>query len=280
MKPDDLSRRAPLALFLGAGDLATAAGRRLRLAGFEVVYLESERPTALRRGVAFAAAVYEGSITVEGVTAVLVPGPLEAREILARGDIAVLVDPRAASLQAFRPDVLVDGRMTKGREPLFPTTTVAAPCVIGLGPGFVAGRDVHAVVETCRGPDLGRVIVEGSALPDSGVPGIVAGLGEPRVLRSPADGVFIPLRAIGDLVSEGETVAEVNGVPVRAATGGVIRGLLHGGLRVARGRKVGDVDPRGEPALCSRISDKAHAVAEGVLRALPASLVFLERSLP
>ena len=254
----------PLAVIRGAGDLATAVGRRLHLCGFSVAHLEIPRPTVIRRAVAFATAVYEGRSTVEEVTAVLARDAAAARVAVESGSVAVLVDPEARCLGELAPVLLVDAILAKRNTG---TRLEMAPCVVALGPGFTAGVDAHAVVETCRGHDLGRVYTSGAALPDTGVPGEVNGAGAERVLRAPCAGVFHPLCAIGERVGAGERVAEVGGAPVRSLLDGVLRGILHPGLDVAAGQKVGDVDPRGERRLCFTVSDKANAVAGGVLEA-------------
>ncbi len=254
----------PLAVIRGAGDLATATGRRLHLSGFSVACLEIAQPTVIRRSVAFASAVFEGRITVEDVTAILARDVSEARSIVQAGRIAVLVDPEAKCVLALRPVLVVDAILAKRNTG---TTRDMAPCVVALGPGFTAGVDAHAVVETCRGHDLGRVYTSGSALRDTGVPGAVAGLGAERVLRAPCAGLFRPVKAIGETVRVGEVVAEVAGEPVRTSIDGILRGILYPGLEVERNQKIGDVDPRGERALCFTISDKANAVAGGVLEA-------------
>jgi xanthine dehydrogenase accessory factor len=229
-----------------------------------VVHLETDAPTAIRRKVAFASAVYQGSVAVEGVEALLARDVAGARAILGQEKVAVLVDPDAASLAALRPVLVVDAILAKQN---LGTRRDMAPRVVALGPGFVAGSDVHAVVETCRGHDLGRVITSGAARPDTGVPGAIEGFDVERLLRAPQAGTFRPAREIGDSVGAGDVVADVNGAPVRAAIGGVLRGLLHPGLPVREGQKVGDIDPRGERPLCFTISDKANAVAGGVLEA-------------
>jgi xanthine dehydrogenase accessory factor len=181
------------------------------------------------------------------------------------GDIAVLRDPEASSLQALRPAAVVDAIMAKRTTG---TSRAMAPFVVGLGPGFNAVRDVDAVVETNRGPDLGRVIWAGEAEANTGEPGPVAGRTASRVLRAPASGRLLALRSIGDIVREGEPVAEVDGQIVRAGFLGLVRGLARDGLTVERGMKIGDIDPRLEPSLTHRVSDKALAVAGGVLEAL------------
>ena len=254
----------PIAVVRGGGDLATAVGRRLHLCGFSVVQLETAAPTVIRRGVAFAAAVFQGRIAVEGVEAMLARDVATARALLGEGRVAVLVDPDAASIGGLRPQLVVDAIMAKRN---LGTHRGMAPRVVALGPGFVAGTDVHAVVETCRGHDLGRVITSGAAEPDTGIPGTIGGYDVQRVLRAPRAGTFRPAREIGDHVRAGEAVAEVAGARIPAAIDGVVRGLLYPGLPVREGQKVGDVDPRGQRSLCFTISDKANAVAGGVLEA-------------
>lgn len=254
----------PNAVVRGAGDLATAVGRRLHLCGFSVVHLEIPRPTVIRRTVAFASAVFQERITVEGVEAVLAPHVAGARSLLEQGKVAVLIDPEAASIASLRPVLVVDAILAKRN---LGTRLDMAPRVVAIGPGFEAGADAHAVVETCRGHDLGRVYTSGSARPDTGVPGAIEGVGAERVLRAPADGTFRPAREIGAMVRPHDLVAEVDGLPIRSTIGGVLRGILHEGLTVFRNQKVADVDPRGDVSLCFTTSDKANAVAGGVLEA-------------
>jgi len=254
-----------LVVIKGGGDLASGVAHRLHQAGFQVIITEIAQPTVIRRAVAFAGAVYDGMITIEGVTARLVADVAAALAATGRGEIAVLTAPRGEVITALRPDIVIDAILAKAN---LGTTKDQANIVIALGPGFTAGRDVHAVVETRRGHYLGRVIWQGEAAANTGIPGIIKGYGEERVLRAPADGVFQACKAIGDMVTAGETVATVNGVPMKATISGVLRGLLHDGLQVTRGMKVGDVDPRGERDFCFTISDKARAVAGGVLEAV------------
>nr|WP_277998722.1 selenium-dependent molybdenum cofactor biosynthesis protein YqeB [Moorella sulfitireducens] len=249
----------------GAGDLASGVAHRLHQAGFLVIMTEIPRPTVIRRAVAFAEAVYSGATTVEGVTARLVTGPEEALAQTMRGEIAVMVDPEARVIAALRPEIIVDAILTKTN---LGTSIDQAPIVIALGPGFTAGRDAHAVVETKRGHYLGRVIWEGEALPNTGIPGEVMGYTEARVLRAPADGIFKGCKVIGDPVAAGEIVAMVGEVPLPARISGVLRGILHDGLEVTPGMKAGDIDPRGERDYCFTISEKARAVAGGVLEAI------------
>jgi xanthine dehydrogenase accessory factor len=238
-----------------------------------VVILECPRPTVIRRRVAFATAMYEGEVTVEGVTArratlEQVPALLEA------GLIPVLDDPEGRAVDRLRPEVVVDAIMAKRNTG---TRLTDAPLVVALGPGFRAGRDCHAVVETARGHFLGRVYWEGEALPNTGVPGEVGGATAERVLRAPADGIFQSCAQIGDLVEAGQIVAWVNGRPVQARLRGVLRGLLADGLEVHAGMKVGDVDPRAERSHCFTVSDKALSIAGGVLEAISS---WLNRAIP
>ena len=177
----------------------------------------------------------------------------------------MIVDPEGASIRRLRPHVVVDAIMAKRNTG---THITDAPVVVALGPGFTAGVDCHAVIETNRGHNLGRVILEGSAEPNTGVPGTVGGESARRVLRAPTEGTFRAVRAIGDRVQEGEVVAYVDDAPVRSQLNGVLRGLLHDGFRVHRGMKVGDVDPRGVVAHCFTISDKALAIGGGVVEAI------------
>jgi len=237
--------------------------------GFEVAMAEIAQPTPVRRTVAFAEAVYDGRATVEGVEAVLVDRVEAAETKMAEGYIAVLVDPEARVRGELLPDVLVDAIVAKRN---LGTRITDAPVVVALGPGFIAGSDCHAVVETMRGHTLGRAIYQGRALPNTGVPGEIGGAGAERVLRAPADGVFAASRRIGDRVHRGDAVAFVGGVPMRASIDGVLRGLLRSGLAVTRGLKAGDVDPRAEIEHCFTVSDKALAIGGGVLEAACALL--------
>ena len=248
----------------GAGDLATGVAYRLHRVGFHVLMTEVAQPTTVRRTVAFSEAVYDGRCTVEGLDAVRVEGPSGAWAAFEQDAVAVIVDPEASVVRELRPVLLVDAIIAKKN---LGTTLSDAPAVVALGPGFSAGEDVHAVVETMRGHDLGRVIWQGEALPNTGVPGEIGGHGAERVLRAPAAGIFTGLRAIGDQVQPGDRVAEVEGEPVLTTIGGVLRGMVRSGLPVTPGFKVADVDPRARPEHCLTISDKALAVAGGVLEA-------------
>ena len=254
-----------LVLIKGAGDLATGAAVRLHRAGFDLVMTEVARPTAVRRTVAFSQCMYDGTAVVEGITARRVSGPAEALAALERGEVPVLCDPGAEILKELPFDGVVDAILAKKN---LGTAITDAPIVLALGPGFTAGVDCHGVVETQRGHDLGRLILSGSAAPNTGVPGDIGGYTEERIIRAPADGVFVPLAAIGDRVEAGQPVAEVAGEVVRARLTGVVRGMLPAGLAVTRGMKAGDIDPRCEARHCFTVSDKARAIGGGVLEGL------------
>jgi len=249
----------------------------LHLAGFSVVVLEIEKPVCVRRTVSFANAVYEFFWEVEGVSSALAPSVPGAFELIQKGIVPVLVDPEGESIAEFQPTILVDARMAKK---CLGTKGTDAPVVIALGPGFSAPEDAHFIIETARGHDLGRVITRGSALPDTGIPGEVGKETVHRVLRAPTSGLFVGNRNIGDFVQKDEVVAEVSGYPVLTRISGVLRGLLHDGLTVVEGQKVGDVDPRGDPSYCYRISDKANAIAGGVMEAVLRGISTLASSSP
>ncbi|MDR0624758.1 MAG: EF2563 family selenium-dependent molybdenum hydroxylase system protein [Treponema sp.] len=249
----------------GAGDLASGTALRLRHAGFDIAMTEIPRPLAVRRTVCFSPAVYEGSARVEDLCAALARDERDLEDCLRRGRIAVFVDPRARIVEKISPDVLVDAIMAKKNTG---TSIHDAPVVIALGPGFTAGIDCHAVIETMRGHTLGRVITQGSALPNTGVPGDIGGHTGERLLRSPAEGIFEGRAKIGDLVKKGDTVALAGDLPIRAGIDGVLRGLLPSGTPVSPGMKAGDIDPRCEVSHCFTVSDKALAIAGGVLEAI------------
>lgn len=254
-----------LVLIKGAGDLATGSAIRLHRAGLQVVMTDIERPTAVRRTVALCQCIYDGAATVEGVTARRAADAQEARSILAAGDIPVLIDPQAGILGQLPFDGVVDAILAKKN---LNTKMSDARAVIALGPGFTAGADCHGVVETMRGHDLGRLLTEGSAIPDTGVPGVIGGYARERIIRASADGFFEPVAKIGDIVAEGDLVARVDGTPVYALMPGMVRGMLPVGLPVKKGMKAGDIDPRCELRHCFTVSDKARAIAGGVLEGL------------
>lgn len=254
-----------LTLIRGAGDIASGIALRLYRAGFSVVMTETERPTTIRRTVAFSDAVVKGEQTVEDITAFRADTWEDALCFLNQKNIPVLVDPDCISRKHLHPDVLVDAILAKRN---LGTKITDAPIVIGIGPGFTAGIDCHAVVETMRGHTLGRVYYEGSALPNTNIPGLIGGFAGERVLRAPADGVFIGAHRIGDYVESGETVGFVEGQPMKATISGTLRGLLADGVPVKKGMKSGDVDPRGEKGYCDLVSDKALSIGGGVLEAI------------
>ncbi len=249
----------------GAGDLASGAIMRLHRAGFRVVATETAQPTTVRRTVAFSEAVYSGEVEVEGVRARGVASLSEVSKAWREDVIPVLVDPRSEIVKVLRPPVLVDAIMAKRN---CGTTLDDAPVVIGLGPGFVAGVDVHAVVETNRGHHLGRVLLQGEAEPDTGVPGEIGGHATARLLRAPCAGLLRANLDIGDSVKPGEVICWINDTPVKAQIAGVLRGVLHEGLPVYEGMKIGDIDPRAAREHCFTISDKSLSVGGGVLEAV------------
>jgi xanthine dehydrogenase accessory factor len=223
----------------------------------------------VRRTVAFSEAVYDGQVSVEGVRATLAEDVAGVRRLIEEGEIAVVVDPETTVLHDLSPVLLVDAIVAKRN---LGTAAGDARAVIALGPGFLAGRDAHAVIETCRGHSLGRVITEGTALPDTGVPGEIGGRTTERVLRAPSDGILVSDLDIGAQVDPGDVVARVGGEDVRTPIGGVLRGLLRPGIRVSAGMKLGDGDPRASRDHCALVSDKALAIAGGVLEAACALL--------
>ena len=254
-----------LVLIRGAGDIATGIALRLYRGGLRVVMTDLPRSTAIRRTVCFSQAIVLGETTVEGVRAVRADTASQALERLAEGAVSVLPDPALTCLTSLRPDALVDAILAKKN---LGTHITDAPVVVGVGPGFTAGTDCHAVVETMRGHTLGRVIYDGAALPNTNIPGLIGGYAGERVLRAPADGVFHQILNIGDEVKAGDIAGEVDGQPMRCTIGGVLRGLLADGTPVHKGMKSGDVDPRCRPEYCTTASDKALAVGGGVLEAI------------
>jgi xanthine dehydrogenase accessory factor len=254
-----------LILIKGAGDLASGVAYRLKRAGFPLMMTELPTPLMVRRAVCFGEAVYTGKTTVEGITARRVDTPAQARDLTATGIIPVLVAPQPDAAQQLHPAVLVDAIMAKRNTG---TTLADAPLVIALGPGFSAGQDCHAVIETNRGHWLGRVIYAGSAQADTKTPGPVKGHQTDRVLRAPASGHVLPAAALGQIIEPGQLIATINGVPVVAPFGGVLRGLIHPSVPVTPGLKIGDLDPRGVVEHCFTISDKSLAVGGGVLEAV------------
>lgn len=250
----------------GAGDLATGIACRLYRGGFvRLLMTEIEHPLAVRRMVSFCEAVYEGSCSVEGIQSVKISDTMEVDKAWKDRLIPILVDPENRSRHALQPDVLIDAIMAKKN---MGTTMTDAPLVIGLGPGFTAGQDVHYVIETQRGHDMGRLIQNGSASPDTGVPGDIGGKTNQRVLRAPVDGIFLSDLPIGRSVLEGAVVGSVSGKPVFASLTGVLRGMIRPGTTVTAGLKIGDIDPRNDQASCHTISEKARALGGSALEAI------------
>lgn len=292
----------------GAGDLATGIIHRLHRAGHRVIALETDYPAAIRRQVSFCEAVYDGSAAVEGVTARLVPALTDAETdtetcsgindipaahvasekwdrsaieaVLEAGELPLLIDPKGESIELLRPDVVVDAIIAKKN---LGTTINMAPLVIGVGPGFTAGQDVHLVIESMRGHNLARIITDGMAQPNTGVPGNIAGFTSERVIHAPAAGYIHDVRKIGDIVQKGDEIARIypdkesydnalsEYVPVNATITGIIRGLIREGYYFREGFKIADIDPReSELTNCFTISDKARSIAGSVLEAVSA----------
>lgn len=254
-----------LTVIRGAGDLASGIALRLWRSGIRVVMTDVERPTAIRRTVCFSEAVVHGETAVEGVTARRAETAAQALELLREGVIPVLADPDGHCIPDLRPVAVVDAILAKRN---LGTRITDAPVVIGVGPGFTAGEDCHAAVETMRGHYLGRVLYEGSPIPNTGVPGLIGGFAGERVLRAPADGAFHRILDIGDRVKMGDVAATVEGAPMLCTLDGILRGILADGTPVHRGMKAGDIDPRCEEKHCYCASDKALAVGGGVLEAI------------
>lgn len=253
-----------LVLIRGAGDIATGIALRLYRSGLQVVMTDLPRPTAIRRTVCFSQAIILGSFSVEGITGQRCTSDAVSA-VLAAGNIPVLADPDCTCRDMLKPDVLVDAILAKRN---LGTRITDAPVVIAAGPGFTAGTDCHAVIETMRGHYLGRVILNGPAQPNTAIPGLIGGYAGERVLRAPQDGIFRQIRDIGAQVQPGDTVAYVGNQPVVCTIGGVLRGILPDGTPVYKGMKSGDVDPRCQPDHCRCASDKALAVGGGVLEAI------------
>ena len=292
----------------GAGDLATGIIHRLHRAGHRVIALETDYPAAIRRQVSFCEAVYDGSAAVEGVTARLVPALADAETdtetcsgindtpaahivsekwdssaieaVLEAGEVPLLIDPKGESIELLKPDVVVDAIIAKKN---LGTTINMAPLVIGVGPGFTAGQDVHLVIESMRGHNLARIITDGMARPNTGVPGNIAGFTSERVIHAPAAGYIHDVRKIGDIVQKGDEIARIypdkesydnalsEYVPVNATITGIIRGLIREGYYFRKGFKIADIDPReSELTNCFTISDKARSIAGSVLEAVSA----------
>jgi xanthine dehydrogenase accessory factor len=250
----------------GAGEMASAVAWRLYMANFKkILMLETANPLAVRREVSFCEALHDGSQSVEGVNAIAAASIEAIHTAWEQGRIAVAADPQWRLLEQVKPQVVVDAILAKKN---IGTRMMDAELVIGLGPGFNAANDVHMVIETNRGHDLGRIITAGSAEANTGVPGAIAGFTEERVLRAPAGGKFKTTRSIGDFVVADEIIGTVAGQTVSSRINGVLRGLIRSETTVTRGLKIGDVDPRGQKHYCYTISEKARAIGGSVLEAV------------
>lgn len=254
-----------MVLIKGAGDLATGIAYRLKKSGFDVVMTEIHKPTTVRRTVAFSQAVFDNEIVIEGIKGVKVNNINEIYEEIREGNIPIIIDEKAEIIKELRPNVVVDAIIAKKN---LGTSIEDAPIVIGVGPGFEARVDCHLVVETKRGHYLGKVIEEGSAIPNTGVPGNIGGYTKERIIRASSNGKIKPVVAIGDFVKKGDIVAYIDGIEVLAEIDGIVRGMLQEGIEVFKGMKSGDIDPRCEKDHCFTISDKARSIGGGVLEAI------------
>ena len=252
-------------LIKGAGDLATGIAYRLKKSGFDIVMTEIDKPTTVRRTVAFSQAVFDNEIVIEGIKGVKVNNINEIYKEINQGNIPIIIDEKAEIIKELRPDVVVDAIIAKKN---LGTNIKDAPIVIGVGPGFEAKVDCHLVFETKRGHYLGKVIEEGSAIPNTGVPGNIGGYTKERIIRASSNGKIKPVVSIGDFVKKGDVVAYVDGVEVLAQIDGIVRGMLQEGIEVFKGMKSGDIDPRCEKDHCFTISDKARSIGGGVLEAI------------
>ena len=256
-------RQQNLVIVRGGGDLASGVIYKLYQCGYRILILECEKPSAIRREVSFCDAVYDGIKEVEGVVCRRISGTEECEKIWEKGEIPLLVDEDASVIPALHPAVVIDAILAKKN---LGTSREMAPLTIALGPGFEAGKDVDFVVETKRGHQLGRIIRNGAAIPNTGIPGIIGGYGKERVIHAPVSGRIRNLSNIADLVEKGQTIAMIGNTPVAASLTGVLRGIIHDGYEVFQGMKIADIDPRKEEKQnCYTISDKARCIAGGVL---------------
>lgn len=262
-------------LVRGGGDIATGTIYRLHQCGYRILVLETDRPTAIRRKVAFSDAVYQGTTEVEGVVCRKVDHYEEALLCWERHEVPLTIDPEGRMIQKLKPQVVIDAILAKKN---LGTNRAMAELTIALGPGFYAGQDVDYVIETMRGHDLARIITEGEAIPNTGTPGIIAGYGKERVIHAPANGYIRLLSNIGDLVEKDQILAMIEGTAVKASLTGVLRGIIPDGFYVQKGLKIADIDPRKEQQKnCSTISDKARCIAGSVLEIVVKHRIDLDR---
>lgn len=268
-------KKDALIIVRGAGDLATGTIHRLWVAGFRVLALEAEHPAAIRRQVALSEAVYEGRVTVEGMTGVLVENREQMQQVWDAGEVPVLVDSQGKSIRQLKPQIVVDAIIAKKN---LGTNRKMAELTVALGPGFTAGEDVDIVIETKRGHNLGRIIRSGQAVPNTGIPGNIGGYAKERVIHADAQGILKNVHKIGDIVTQGEEIAYIQTssecLPVHATIAGIIRGLIRDGYPVTQGFKIADIDPRQEELCnCFTISDKARCIAGSVLEVVCSALL-------
>lgn len=259
-----------LVIVRGGGDIATGTINRLYQCGFKVLVLEVAAPSAIRRNVAFSEAVYQGEQKVEDVTCFLAENIVDAVTMLNEGKLVMLVDPEGASIRKLQPMAVVDAILAKKN---LGTNKGMADITVALGPGFEAGKDVDAVIETKRGHSLGRVIYQGKAIKNTGIPGMIGGYTKERVIHSPAEGKLRNVKKITNIVKQGDIIARIEtgekSIPVEATIDGLLRGLIRDGYPVTKGFKIADIDPRiDEYDNCFTISDKARCIAGGVLEAI------------
>ncbi len=249
----------------GAGDVATGIGHRLHMCGFKVLHLDIEKPLVVRRTVAFTQAIFNGEGQVQGVKCVITKNLEEVKAAWEKDYVAVMIDPEAKILEALKADAVVDAIIAKKN---IGTNRAMAPITIGIGPGFIAGKDVDVVVESNRGHYLGTIILEGSAAANTGIPGSIAGVTSDRVIRAMSDGTMKNVKELGDIVKKGDHIAYIDQVPVEASIDGVIRGLINSGSLVHKGLKIADIDPRGEKEYVYSISEKARAIGGAVVEGI------------
>ncbi len=250
----------------GGGDIASGTINRLYNMGFRVLVLEISKPNFIRRKVCYGEAVYEGEFSLEGTVSKLACSLEEIYSIWEEKKIPVYIDPEMKILEKLSPDVIIDGILAKKNLGM---SKELAPVTIGLGPGFEAGKNVHAVIETNRGHNLGRIIYEGKAAENTGIPGIIQGYGKERVIYASAEGILKTVHDIGDVVQKDEIIAYIGTEPVKASLTGLIRGMIRGGSFVKKGLKISDIDPREDQLEnCYTISDKARTVSGGAAEAV------------